>query len=142
MLKLLSHIQTATVIFLALITTSCSAMFDENKNETPITPKAEPQVASDSASHKAIETIYGFEVKSDSLWFLVNSNGCTSEKSFELNLDEKDHSLVLTTLNRTTRDLCRGLPKIISINMNLKGKNNIKKHYIVNNPFALKPIRR
>lgn len=88
----------------------------------------------------SLEVIYDFDIKAESLWFLVQSNGCTNEKSFNLQVDKLDGKAVKVSLYRKKRDLCRGLSKLISINMPIN--SNIKNsHYIVNNPFSVKPNR-
>lgn len=113
----------------SLVISACSVVSKESKDEPDILKKS------------SLEVIYGFDVKADSLRFLVKSNGCTNENNFSLKLDTLDSNTTEVSLHREKRDLCRGLTKLIAINMPLKNKNKAQIRFIISNPFALKPKR-
>jgi len=87
-----------------------------------------------------VETLYGVDIKADSLWFLVKSNGCTTAKSFRLVTEKLVDGQVSVTLKRERRDLCRGLTRLVGIDVPYKHVANTQ--VVITNPFSMKPIRK
>lgn len=136
MKKSITYGQSMFIFLFILATSACSAVSKELEKDNT------------AMQNSAIEVIYGFDVKEESLWFLVKSNGCTSEKNFNLQIDRLNEETAEVTLYRKKRDLCRGLPKLISINIAINNSTLVNtmtstksSRYIVNNPFERKPER-
>ncbi len=124
------YAQGTLLLWLVMATSACSAVSKELAEDVISLPD------------NTIETLYGFDIKADSLWFLVKSNGCTNESSFDLQLIPLNNNTSQVKLHRKKRDLCRGLTRLISINIPLMDKKVSENHFIVNNPFAFKPTRK
>ena len=85
----------------------------------------------------SLETIYGFEASNNSLKFIVQSTGCTKEKHFDLaitNLHGNDYTITLT---RNKKDLCKAMPKLVSVQLALKSPLQNTARLKLNNPFAV-----
>lgn len=87
-----------------------------------------------------IEPIYAMEIREKSLWFLVQSNGCTSEKSFFLDIKASDTDLDLVTLYRVRKDPCRGMPITLALTSPLPKEKFGDRSFLVTNPFITKPL--
>ncbi|PKI16773.1 hypothetical protein [Colwellia sp. 12G3] len=131
MKKSLKTAQSTLLILFVMLTTSCAVVSKEVE---------EVKVVSQSGTG-TLETIYEFDVNAESLWFQVKSNGCTTAKSFRLAVNNVDHNSVGVSLYRTKRDLCRGLTRMIGINMPFIDKEREGKSIIINNPFAPKLLK-
>ena len=105
MKKSLKTAQSTLLILFIMLTTSCAVVSKEVE---------EVKVISTSEN---LEAIYDFDIKEKSLWFQVKSNGCTSQENFRLAINNLDNNKVAVSLYRTKRDLCRGLTRLISINI-------------------------
>jgi hypothetical protein len=142
MIKAIIFFKTAFLLSFVIITSSCSAVSNEfgsnNLKSTKVITKDPKENLADK--NNGLETIYGFDVKAETLWFLVKSNGCTSESNFTIQLNELNNK-VAVSLHRNKRDLCRGLTKLISINMPLIDTKQGDTNFIVSNPFGIKPKR-
>lgn len=128
MSKSIKSTQGMLLLLLAMTTAACSAISTEEKKESVAT------------QDNALEVIYGFDIKADGLWFLVKSNGCTNEKSFNLQLKHIDNDTAEASLFRTKRDLCRGLPRLVSVKMPINDNTITGKHFTARNPFSHKPV--
>jgi len=115
-------------MFVSIIS-ACSAVSKEVEKDSVVEKK--PSLA----------IIYGFDVKKEALWFLVKSNGCTKENNFTLTSKTVDNKTTEFSLLRSKRDLCRGLPKIISITMPINNADTDDNHYVIANPISPKPER-
>ncbi|KGJ94158.1 hypothetical protein [Colwellia psychrerythraea] len=124
----IKSIQVMLMLLLIMATSACSALSTEEKKENLTT------------HDNSLEVIYGFDVKTDGLWFLVKSNGCTSKKNFNLTVKRIDNDTAQASLFRTKRDLCRGLPRLVSIKMPINDSNITGKHFTARNPFSHKPV--
>jgi hypothetical protein len=69
----------------------------------------------------------------------VNSNGCTTAKSFRLVTETLVDGHVSVTLQREKRDLCRGLTRLVGIDVAYKHVENSQ--VVITNPFSMKPLR-
>ena len=128
MSKSIKSTQGMLLLLLAMTTAACSAISTEEKKESVAT------------QDNALEVIYGFDIKADGLWFLVKSNGCTNEKNFNLQLKRIDNDTAEASLFRTKRDLCRGLPRLVSVKMPINDNTITGKHFTARNPFSHKPV--
>jgi len=136
MSKSIKYTQVMLLLLLVITTSACSAV-------SPVSPvSAEEKKENVAMQDNALEVIYGFDIKADGLWFLVKSNGCTNEKNFNLQLKNIDNDTAEASLFRTKRDLCRGLPRLVSIQMPINDSSITGKRFIASNPFSLKPIRK
>ncbi|PKG82154.1 hypothetical protein CXF85_14755 [Colwellia sp. 75C3] len=131
MKKSLKTAQSTLLILFVMLTTSCAVVSKEVE---------EVNVVSQSGTG-TLETIYEFDIKKESLWFQVKSNGCTSAESFRLAVNDLDNNRVEVSLYRTKRDLCRGLTRMISISMPFIDKEREENSIIINNPFAPKLLK-
>lgn len=128
--KSIKYTQGILLLLLVMATSACSAVSTEEKK------------ANVATQENSLEVIYGFDIKVDGLWFLVKSNGCTNEKNFNLQLKRIDNDTAEASLFRTKRDLCRGLPRLVSIKMPINDNSITGSHFITSNPFSLKPVRK
>lgn len=128
MSKSIKSTQGMLLLLLAMTTSACSAISAEEKKDNVAT------------QDNSLEVIYGFDIKADGLWFLVKSNGCTSEKNFNLQLKRVDDDTAEASLFRTKRDLCRGLSRLVSINMPINDDSITGSHFTAHNPFSVKPV--
>jgi hypothetical protein len=131
MKKSLKTAQSTLLILFVMLTTSCAVVSKEVEEVNVIS----------QSSTGTLETIYEFDIKAESLWFQVKSNGCTTEESFRLAVNDLDSNRVGVSLYRTKRDLCRGLTRMISINMPFIDKEREENSIIINNPFAPKLLK-
>lgn len=129
----IKYTQVMVLLWLVMATSACSAVSPVSEEE-----KKENVATQDNS----LEVIYGFDIKADGLWFLVKSNGCTSEKNFNLQLKNIDKDTAEASLFRTKRDLCRGLSRLVSIHMPFNDNSITGKHFTASNPFSLKPVRK
>ncbi|WP_086930256.1 hypothetical protein [Agarilytica rhodophyticola] len=123
----------ASLFFIAplfLNTIGCSSTTLDNNSLTESAVKEEHD----------IEPIYAMEIREKSLWFLVQSNGCTSEKSFHLDIKKRDNQEDLITLYRVRKDPCRGMPITLALTSPLPEENIGNRSFLVKNPFITKPI--
>jgi|GEM_PF-5436676 len=107
------------------------------------------KVASDTAAQgkhvKNIETVYSAERRKGAMWFNVKTTGCTSEKSFRLEVteqvqasDAEDKNKVLAvTLVREKPDYCRAMPSYTAVVLT-HPLLQTNAPVMVMNPFALK----
>lgn len=121
-------IQAIFLLLLVMATSACSAISTEENKDNVAT------------QDNSLEVIYGFDIQTDGLWFLVKSNGCTSEKNFNLQLKRIDNNTAQASLFRTKRDLCRGLPRLVSIKMPINDNSITGSHFTASNPFSVKPV--
>jgi hypothetical protein len=88
---------------------------------------------------ESLESLYNVEIRKNSIWATVKSNGCTSEKSFKLQLIIIDEQHLGASIIRTKADFCRGMARIVSIELfNEQLLGNTRK-VIIKNPLAAKP---
>jgi len=130
MSKSIKSTQGMLLLLFVMTTSACSAVSTEKKKENVAT------------QGNSLEVIYGFDIKTDGLWFLVKSNGCTNEKNFNLQVKRLDNDTAEASLYRKKRDLCRGLPRLVSIKMPINASSITSSHFIASNPFSLKPVRK
>jgi len=128
MSKSIKSTQSMLLLLLAMTTSACSAISTEENKDNVAT------------KDNSLEVIYGFDIKADGLWFLVKSNGCTNEKNFNLQLKRIDNNTAQASLFRTKRDLCRGLPRLVSIKMPINDDSITGSHFTARNPFSVKPV--
>jgi hypothetical protein len=118
-----------TILFLLItLTTACAVVSKEVEDVKKTSPDG------------TLETLYAFDIKAESLWFQVKSNGCTNEKSFSLKVNNVDTNRIGVSLYRTKRDLCRGLTRVISVNISFTDKAKEGKNILINNSFGVKPL--
>ncbi|MCP4323814.1 MAG: hypothetical protein GY787_18555 [Alteromonadales bacterium] len=129
MSKLIKYTQVLLLLCLVSVTSACSALTKEVES-----PQAKMQVNS-------LAVIYGFNVTEKGLTFLVKSTGCTKENNFSLQTKYIDDKTRQISLYRTKRDLCRGMPTIISITLAFDDNNSDENSYVVVNPISAKPKR-
>jgi hypothetical protein len=129
MKKSLETAQSTLLILLVMLTTSCAVVSKEVEDVKLVSQGG------------TLETLYEFDIKAESLWFQVKSNGCTTEESFRLAVNDLDNNRVGVSLYRTKRDLCRGLTRLISINIPFLDKDREGRNIIINNYFSAKPLK-
>jgi hypothetical protein len=84
-----------------------------------------------------LETLFNVEIRTNSIWATVKSNGCTSEKNFKLQLTVIDKEQLSASIIRTKADFCRAMPRIISIE--LFSEQLVKNTgVIINNSFSVR----
>lgn len=89
----------------------------------------------------SIEPLYGIQLQAQHTTIQVKSFGCTRASHFESKLLDKKNYYQLTLL-RTTKDRCKRMPKIISLDIDLALKNTateIKKPVFLRNPLLFLP---
>lgn len=82
-----------------------------------------------------LETLYNIEIREDSIWATVKSNGCTSEKNFKLELTAINEQRFSASIIRTKSDFCRAMPRIVSIEL---FSEQLANNIVINNAFAVK----
>lgn len=129
MKKSLKTAQSTFLILFLLLTTSCAVVPKEIEDVKVVTQSG------------TLETLYEFEIRAESLWFQVKSTGCTTKDNFRLAVNSLDNTKIGVSLYRTKRDFCRGLTRLVSINMPFIDNDRAENHIIINNPFSAKPLR-
>jgi hypothetical protein len=129
MSKSIMNIQVILIFLLVSLLSACTAVSEEVEKDN--TAEIKPPLA----------VIYGFDVKTESLWFLVKSNGCTKEDNFTIKSKVIENNTTEVSLYQIKRDLCRGMPKLISITMPIIESNTVDSTYVVVNPITAKPKR-
>jgi hypothetical protein len=86
----------------------------------------------------SLETLYNVEIRKNAIWATVKSNGCTSEKNFQLQLTILDEQQLSASIIRTKADFCRAMPRIVSIELFSEQLVNNTSDVIINNTLAAK----
>jgi len=129
MSKSIKYAQRLLLLSLVTIISACAAAPEAEKNDYAA------EVNNDLA------VIYGFDIKPEGLWFLVKSTGCTSEKNFNLQSKMIDDKTAEFSLYQSKRDLCRGMPQLVGITMEIDDSGAVDRRFVVVNPIAAKPKR-
>ena len=74
--------------------------------------------AQDHSSKKALEPLYGIALIKNAVELKVKSTGCTNKEDFVVDL-KLSESGVQIVVNRTKPDMCRRMPKVITIKKSL-----------------------
>ena len=96
--------------------------------------------SNDGPNSGQLETLYGIDIKPDKIWFQVRSTGCTSAESFSLAVDSQGSSTRVTLL-RQAPDRCRGMPRLVAVELSLSPSERGQGPIRIGNPFDVKPAR-
>jgi hypothetical protein len=95
---------------------------------------------SNTRPNGSLETIYAAEIRQGKIWFLVKSTGCTSEKSFELEVRQDSDKQLSASLLRQKPDYCKAMPRYIAVELDSPKLLKERLNVVINNPFAQKSL--
>jgi len=83
-------------------------------------------------SSATIADVYDVELRKSSVWFTTRTNGCTSADSFEVLAQNTSSGETSLTIYRRKPDLCKGMTRLINIELPLVLPSNAKDIVISN----------
>lgn len=87
-----------------------------------------------------LEPVYAVEIRDGSIWYMVKSTGCTSEKSFRLSIEKTADNQLAASLHRKKRDLCKAMPKYVTVELNAPELKDTGHNVVIQNPFVVKNL--
>lgn len=115
-----------------LVMAACANQLQSKTNETHAQGPAKSNLA----------TLYRWELKDNSIWFLTRSTGCTNKQHFRLEAESspsKTDDTLLVSIVRVKRDLCKAMPRTIAFELPLTSPMDKNQKVIVTNPVSEKP---
>ena len=91
--------------------------------------------------HK-LEKLYGVEIRQNAISVMVQSTGCTSAKSFKLDISSDANQALQASVIRIKPDLCRAMPRMVKVEIFDKRLKESAAGVVINNPFYIKKSRK